>query len=81
MIREIKNRIPFRPFVLRCVDGRTFEILHRDFIQVDSTSGPYVIIHNPENDRVAYVDVLLIVSLDVDEPPQDADGSQDHEDI
>jgi len=59
-VRELMNRQPFEPFVIRLADGRSLPIPHRDFVAVTSRR----VLVGAEDDTWSIVEPLLIVSLD-----------------
>jgi hypothetical protein len=66
-VRDAMHRMPFTPFTVRRVDGRSFVVDHPDFIAVSpDPRGKGVTIHQPG--RVHQVDVLLVQSLDYPDP-------------
>jgi hypothetical protein len=64
-IRDLLHAVPFRPFVIRLVDGRDFKIEHPDFVHAPPTKTPEVIV-SEENGRIHFVSVLLISTIDMD---------------
>ncbi len=65
--------VPFVPFVLRTIDGRSIPVKDRDFILVTPT-GRHAYIFQPDDSRVM-LDVELIVGADFAAPPS-ANGTQ-----
>jgi hypothetical protein len=61
-IREALRREPFEPFSMRLVDGRSFEVRHRDFVAVSPRR--VVVIHDDEAGSWSVIEPLLIVSLE-----------------
>jgi hypothetical protein len=46
-IRDAMHRQPFRPFLVRLLDGRIFQIKHPDFISVSASDlGRDLVIHD-----------------------------------
>jgi hypothetical protein len=54
---------PFRPFTIRMADGRTFDVLHRDFV-AQSPSGRTVVVFQAD-DSYSLLDLLLMTELQV----------------
>jgi hypothetical protein len=46
------HQMPFRPFTIRMADGRSFDVVHRDFVS-RSPSGRTVIIFGKDEDYCA----------------------------
>lgn len=59
-VRELLQRQPFEPFVIRLADGRTLPVPHREFVALT----PRRVIVGAEDDTWSIVEPLLIVSLD-----------------
>jgi hypothetical protein len=57
------HQVPFKPFIIRMADGRTFEVRHRDFVS-RSPSGRTVIVHH-DNENYSVLDLLLMSELGV----------------
>jgi hypothetical protein len=57
---------PFRPFIIRMVDGRSFAVSHPDFVMVSPT-GRTAILFEPD-DSYSVVDLMLMNELDVPAP-------------
>lgn len=66
-LRQARETNPFRPFIIRISDGRSFRIQHRDYLSV----GPSGLIAVVYNDRggASMLDVMLITELTVDDDP------------
>jgi hypothetical protein len=54
---------PFRPFMIRMADGRTFDVVHPDFV-AQSPSGRSVVVFQPD-DSYSVLDLLLMTELQV----------------
>jgi hypothetical protein len=65
-LRAALHSTPFRPFVIRMADGRTFSIPHQDFLSV-SPGGRTVVIYHPD-DSASIVDLLLMTELELSPP-------------
>ena len=57
---------PFRPFIIRTVDGRSFTVSHPDFVMVSPT-GRTAILFEPD-DNSSIVDLMLMNEIDVSAP-------------
>jgi hypothetical protein len=61
--RAILHQQPFRPFTIRMVDGRAFDVEQPDFVAL-SQSGRTVIITQPD-ENFSVLDLLLMSELQV----------------
>ncbi len=61
--RATLHQQPFRPFTIRMADGRTFDVVHPDFV-AQSQSGRTVIVTQPD-DTYSVLDLLLMTELQV----------------
>jgi hypothetical protein len=61
LIREALHKQPFRPFTFRLTDGHELPIVHPDFVAVSQRQ---VIVVNPQDESVIWLEPLLIVSID-----------------
>ena len=61
--RAVLHDQPFRPFTIRMADGRSFEVVHPDFV-AQSQSGRTVIVIQPD-DSYSVLDPLLMSELQV----------------
>ena len=60
-VRDAMHSVPFVPFTVRLVDGRSFTVRHPDFISVPShPRGRSVVIH--EDRRVNHIDIVAYSS-------------------
>jgi len=65
-VEQFRNTIrqqPFRPFTIRMVDGRSFEVAHPDFV-AQSPLGRTVIVVQPD-ESYSVLDLLLTSELEV----------------
>lgn len=62
-IREELQIIPFRPFRLRMVDGRTFDVYHPDYLMI-ATAGRWVTHFAMGTGEATLLEPLMIVSLE-----------------
>jgi hypothetical protein len=62
-LRTAIRNSPFRPFVIRMADGRTFSIPHPDFLSI-SPAGRTVVIYHPD-DSASIVDLLLMTEIEL----------------
>jgi hypothetical protein len=61
--RAALNELPFRPFTIHMVDGRSFDVPHRDFV-AQSPSGRTVIVFQ-RNESYNVLDLPLMSELEV----------------
>jgi hypothetical protein len=61
--RTTLHQIPFRPFTIRMVDGRSFEVVHRDFVALSPTGRTAIVFQSDESYSV--LDMLLMSELQV----------------
>lgn len=61
LVREALLQQPFRPFSLRLVDGRSLPVRHREFVAV---SNRRVVVIDPDDQGMAILEPLLILSID-----------------
>ena len=54
---------PFRPFIIRMADGRSFEVVHPDFV-AQSPSGRTAIVFQSD-ESYSVLDLLLMTELEV----------------
>jgi hypothetical protein len=62
--QTVLQQLPFRPFTIRMVDGRAFEVRHRDFV-ARSESGRTVIVFHSGSENYSVLDLLLMSELEV----------------
>jgi hypothetical protein len=65
-IRELLHAVPFRPFVIRMVDGREFKIDHPEFVFAPPAKTPEVIVMEQQSERVHFVSTLLISRIETE---------------
>jgi hypothetical protein len=58
------HQLPFRPFTIRMVDGRAFDVRHPDFV-ARSESGRTVIVFHGGAESYSVLDLLLMSELEV----------------
>lgn len=58
-IAALLARAPFEPFVIRMIDGRTYEIPAADFLHVTRQGGIYY-----EGDSPAWINPLVISAIE-----------------
>jgi hypothetical protein len=61
LIREALHKQPFQEFTFRLTDGRSLPVHHPDFVAV---SNRRVIVVNPQDESVSWIEPLLIASID-----------------
>jgi hypothetical protein len=66
-IRNAHHASPFRPFIIRVADGRSFFVRHPDFLS-HSPSGRTIIVHG-DNDSYSVLDLLLVTELEFQPAP------------
>jgi hypothetical protein len=62
-IRELLHAVPFRPFVIRMADGRSYRIDHPDFVLAAASDVPQIAIEE-RNGRVHFLSALLVTSVE-----------------
>ena len=63
-IREVLHAVPFLPFVIYMADGRKFRVEHPDFVLASPKNQSWVIVEEPDNDRVHHLAALLITGVE-----------------
>lgn len=65
-LKDAISQQPFRPFVIRTADGRSYRVPHPDFVSFHPRSQRICIVWDPARDE-AYnlLDLLLVASLEV----------------
>jgi hypothetical protein len=64
-VRDALRRQPFRPFTIKLVDGRKFEINHPEFVSVSANErGRDLVIHE---DRMHRIDLLHVTEVEEEE--------------
>ena len=71
-LRELRDAVPFRPFVIHLADGRAIRVHHRDFV-MSSPNERTMIVYQPDS-SFAIIDVMLVTSLRV----KPANGRSSH---
>jgi hypothetical protein len=61
--RSILHQSPFRPFKIHMVDGRSFDVTHRDFVAI-SPQGRSVVVFQPD-ESFSVLDLMLMSELQV----------------
>jgi len=61
--RATLHQLPFRPFTIRMADGRSFDVIHRDFVAHSPTGRTVIVFAKDENYSV--LDLLLMSELEV----------------
>jgi hypothetical protein len=61
--RETLHQVPFKPFTIHMVDGRSFDVAHRDFV-AQSPSGRTAIVFQSD-EGYSVLDLLLMSELEV----------------
>lgn len=60
-IRELLQRRPFIPFVIRLSSGETYDVRHPECIAIAKTR---IVVTDPEEDRVAVCSLMHVTSVD-----------------
>jgi hypothetical protein len=61
---EALHRLPFCPFTIHMVDGRTTDVAHPDFV-ARSPNGRSVIVFRGDSEANSLLDMLLMSELEV----------------
>ena len=64
-LRTWRDAVPFQPFEILLVDGRSFIVPHRDFIWVPPGKGTWVYVSDPKTGSADHVNTLIISSIRV----------------
>ncbi len=73
-IRGALEAHPFVPFTVHAANGRSFRVLHRDYLSI-SPGGRTVIVYQSD-EAFSILDLLLITEVTVDpKPPVPADDA------
>jgi hypothetical protein len=67
-VREAMRRQPFRPFVLRLVDGTAYTVNHPDWVSIPPVRHPREVIYfavgaNPEEYDTHWIDLNLVAEV------------------
>jgi hypothetical protein len=62
-LRKTHRASPFQPFTVRMADGRTFPVLHPDFLSISPT-GRTAVIYDTQG-SASIVDLLLMTELEM----------------
>jgi len=65
-MRATREANPFRPFTLRLADGRSFRVIHRDYLSM-SPAGRTIIVYQAD-ESFSISDRLLVTELTMDAP-------------
>ena len=66
-LRIARDAVPFRPFTIRMADGRSFRVIHRDYVSISPVGR--TVISYLDNGAFNILDLLLITELSVDPLP------------
>jgi hypothetical protein len=61
--RATLHQQPFRPFKIRMADGRSFDVVHRDFVAISPNGRSAIVFQHDESYSV--LDLLLMSELQV----------------
>jgi hypothetical protein len=64
-IKELKDKRPFVPFLIRTAGGREFEVRHPDALAW-ADDNPRVVVVTPGGGRLEVLDVALVESLSLE---------------
>jgi hypothetical protein len=75
-IRGELQAVPFRPFRMRAVDGRAFDVYHRDYLIV-AQAGRWITHYAMGTGEATLLEPMLIVSLEYlpTAPPAEPTGA------
>lgn len=62
-IKDLFKAEPFRPFTMRLVDGREFEVPHPEFAFVPPNMRHTVLVANTRTEAVTVLDAIMIASV------------------
>lgn len=62
-LRAVMQAIPFRPFIIRMADGRSFEVRHPDFLLV-GPNGRTAFAFGPSGNEFSILGVLLMTEIE-----------------
>jgi len=65
-VREAMHAVPFRPFLLRLVDGRSFLVRHPDFVAV---ANRLEMVFVGDDEGIHHLSLPLVVEVEI--PPPD----------
>lgn len=69
-IRNFRDAVPFQPFEILLVDGRSFTVPHRDFIWIPPGKGTWVYVSDPKTGSAEHVNSLIISSIRLAKQPR-----------
>jgi hypothetical protein len=61
-LKRVKNKVPFRPFMIHMADGREIEVRHPDAVSWGADTGRIVSYISPA-DEWMLIDIGLVTSL------------------
>jgi len=64
-IRELLHAVPFRPFVIRMVDGHEYKVEHPEFVLAPPNKVQEVIVME-QSGRVHFVSTMLISRIETE---------------
>jgi hypothetical protein len=62
-LRDAHHAVPYRPFVVRMADGRSFEVPHPDFLSMSPSGRTVIIYHGDEHFSI--LDLLLMTEIEM----------------
>jgi len=72
-LRQTREAMPFRPFVIHLADGRSFRVPHRDYMSI-SPAGRTVIVYGA-GEAFDVLDIMLVTGLAVEDGVPKPDGA------
>jgi len=71
-LRGVRDASPFQPFVIHLADGRSFRVMHRDYLLISPGGRTAIVYHTDE--AFSILDLLLVTELTVEAPTAKTDG-------
>jgi hypothetical protein len=67
-LRDVRDAVPFQPFVIRMTDGQSYPIPHRDYLSI-APNGRIALVYRTDSETYRFLDIMLITRLEVDPTP------------
>ncbi len=64
-LRNVHRAKPFQPFRLHLVDGRTFDVPHREFLSQSPRGRTVVVYHTESPDTCSILDLALVTEIEI----------------
>ncbi len=76
-LRTTLQAAPFRPFLIRMADGRSFEVRHPDFLLIGPDNRTAFVFAGPTVFDFSIIDVMLMTEIEMIQqgPPSTADAA------